>query len=76
MLDNHITNEDQQDINEEIVENIFTLLQNGKDLILNEVCKYEILDKIKYYSTLNTKENSGYSNRMKFKMMDIIDLYK
>ena len=76
MLDNNITNEDQQDINEEIVENIFTLLQNGKDLILNEVCKYEILDKIKYYSTLNTKENSGYSNRMKFKMMDIIDLYK
>lgn len=76
MLDNNITNKDQQDINEEIVENIFTFLQNGKDLILNEVCKYEILDKIKYYSTLNIKENSGYSNRMKFKMMDIIDLYK
>lgn len=76
MLENNLKNEQKQNINEEIVENIFTFLQNGKDLILNEVCKYDLIDKIKYYSMLNTKDNLGYSSRMKFKMMDIIDLYK
>lgn len=75
-LNENINQIEQQDINEELVENIYTALQHGKDLILNEVCKYDILDKIKYYSTLNTKENSGFSTRMKFKMMDILDLYK
>lgn len=76
MLDNNLKNDSEQYINEEVVENIFTFLQNGKNLILNEVCKYNILEKIKHYSKLNTKENPGYSNRMKFKMMDILDLYK
>lgn len=76
MLDNNIKNDSNQYTNEEVVENIFTLLQSGKKLISNEVCKYNIVDKIKCYSELNIKENSGYSNRMKFKMLDILDLYK
>jgi len=76
MLDNNLKSANHQNINEEIVENIFTVMQQGRHLILNEVCKYDIIDKIKNYSILNLKDNSGYSNRMKFKMLDILDLYK
>ena len=63
-------------INEEITENIFIVLQEGKDLIMKEVCKYDIIEKIKYYSVLKTSDYQGYTSRMKFKMMDLLDLYK
>jgi hypothetical protein len=76
MLDNNLKSINHQNTNEEIVENIFTVMQQGRHLILNEVCKYDIIDKIKNYSILNLKDNLGYSNRMKFKMLDILDLYK
>ena len=76
MLDNNLKSTNHQNTNEEIVENIFTVMQQGRHLILNEVCKYDIIDKIKNYSILNLKDNLGYSNRMKFKMLDILDLYK
>lgn len=76
ILNKNIKNNELLNINEEIVENIFTALQQGKELILNEVCKYDIMERIKYYSSLSIKDNSGFSSRMKFKMMDIIDLYK
>jgi len=74
MLDSNLNN--NQSINEEVVENLFTALQYGRELISKEVCKYDIIEKIKYYSSLNVKDNLGYSNRMKFKMLDILDLYK
>ena len=76
ILDTNIKNIDYLNINEEIVENIFIALQKGIELIKNEVCKYELINKIKEYSCLNNKENKGFSSRMKFKMLDIIDLYK
>ena len=62
--------------NEEIIEILFIILQEGKQLIMKEVCKYDIIEKIKYYSTLKVSEFGGFSNRMKFKMMDLFDLYK
>tara|TARA_Y100001970_G_C13649454_1_gene562838 strand:+ start:111 stop:353 length:243 start_codon:yes stop_codon:yes gene_type:complete len=76
ILNDNIKNNDYLNTNEELVENIFIALHNGKELFENEVCKYELLNKIKEYSTLNIKEYTGFSSRMKFKMLDIIDLYE
>lgn len=75
-LHNNLQEKDNIFINEEIIENIFTILQEGKDLITKEVCKYDIIEKIKYYSSLKVSEYHGFSSRMKFKMMDLLDVYK
>jgi hypothetical protein len=75
-LHNNLQEKDNIFINEEIIENIFTILQEGKDLITKEVCKYDIIEKIKYYSSLKVSEYEGFSSRMKFKMMDLLDVYK
>ncbi len=75
-LYNNLQEKDNLFINEEIIENIFTILQEGKDLITKEVCKYDIIEKIKYYSSLKVSEYQGFSSRMKFKMMDLLDVYK
>lgn len=63
-------------INEEIVENIFVVFSEGKTLILNEVSRYELLAKLKELSSLSTGQNPGITNRIRFKCMDISDLYK
>ena len=75
-LYNNLQEKDNLFINEEIIENIFTILQEGKELITKEVCKYDIIEKIKYYSSLKVSEYQGFSSRMKFKMMDLLDVYK
>jgi len=75
-LQNNIQDKEYTSINEEIVENIFTLLHEGKDLIMKEVCKYDIIEKIKHYSSLKVSDHQGFSSRMKFKMMDLLDVYK
>ena len=63
-------------INEEITENISVLMTEGKDLIMKEVSKYELIDQMKAYSQMKSKEYEGFSSRMRFKYMDIIELYK
>jgi hypothetical protein len=63
-------------INEEITENISVLMTEGKDLIMKEVCKYELIEQMKSYSQLKTNDCGGFSSRMRFKYMDIIELYK
>jgi hypothetical protein len=63
-------------INEEIVENIFVVFSEGKTLLLNEVSRYELLAKVKELSSLSTGQNPGITNRIRFKCMDISDLYK
>lgn len=63
-------------INEEITENISVLMTEGKDLIMKEVCKYELIEQMKAYSQMKSKEYGGFSSRMRFKYMDIIELYK
>jgi len=63
-------------INEEIVENIFVVFSEGKTLILNEVSRYELLAKVKELSSLSIGQNPGITNRIRFKCMDISDLYK
>ena len=63
-------------INEEITENISVLMTEGKDLITKEVIKYKLIEQIKAYSQLKIKDYGGFSSRMRFKYMDIIELYK
>ena len=75
-LNTNLSDKDNININEEIIENLFMILQEGRTLIMKEVCKYDIIEKIKYYSTLKVSEYTGFSSRMKFKMMDLLDLYK
>ena len=62
-------------INEEIVENIFVIFSDGKDILLNEVSRYVLISKVKDLITTKISMNKGFSNRMKFKCMDIMDLY-
>lgn len=63
-------------INEEIIENIFVIFSDGKEVILNEVSRYTFIEKIKDLMSVKISSNKGFSNRMKFKCMDINDLYK
>jgi len=63
-------------MNEEIVENIFVIFSEGKSLILKEVSRYELLEKIKELTGFSPGQNPGITNRIKFKCMDISDLYK
>ena len=51
-------------------------MTEGKDLIMKEVCKYELIEQMKAYSQMKAKEYGGFSSRMRFKYMDIIELYK
>ena len=75
-LNDNLQVKENKYINEEIIENIFIVLQEGKDLIMKEVYKYDIIEKIKYYSALKVSDYQGFTSRMKFKMMDLLDLYK
>lgn len=63
-------------INEEILENVFVIVDEGKPIIMKEVSKYEIIGQITEFSKLKMADCPGFSNRMRFKCMDIIDLYK
>lgn len=63
-------------INEEILENIFVVFSEGKALIMSEVSRYDLLKQIKELSGLSSSQNPGITNRMRFKCMDILDLYK
>lgn len=62
-------------INEEIIENVFVIYSDGKDILLNEVSRYALISKVKDLTTIKLSANKGFSNRMKFKCMDIMDLY-
>ena len=63
-------------INEEILENVFVIVDEGKPIIMKEVSKYEIIGQITEFSKLKMADCPGFSNRMRFKCMDILDLYK
>ena len=62
--------------NDEIIENIFVIFSEGKPLIMKEVSKYDLLKQVKEVSGLTTGQNPGITNRIRFKCMDISDLYK
>lgn len=79
LFDNIEINENNKSsvsINEEIIENIFVIFSDGRLIINKEVSKYELINKITSYSKYKVSDHPGFSNRMKFKCMDILDLYK
>lgn len=75
-IEDNKDNKDDININEEILENIFVIFSEGQDIINKEVSKYELINKIKYLTSLKISEHPGFSSRMRFKCMDILDLYK
>lgn len=75
-LEDNIENQEKLQINEEIVENISVFVKEGKQKILKDVSKFSIEEKIKYYSELQYKKNTGFSTRMKFKFMDLVEFFK
>jgi hypothetical protein len=79
MFDKIDTNKDSRDElekNEERMETVFTIMSEGKELILKDISKYSLLEKVKEYSIMKTGDYHGYSSRMKFKCMDLVDMYK
>lgn len=75
-LEDNIENKEKLHINEEIVENISVFVKEGKQKILKDVSKFSIEENLNYYSELKFKKNTGYSTRMKFKFMDLVEFFK
>jgi hypothetical protein len=75
-LEDNIENVEKQNINEEIVENISVFITEGKDKILKDVSKYSIEQNLIKYSQLKDKSKVGFSNRMRFKFMDLVEYFK
>ena len=75
-IDTNKLNKAEMELNEEVIENIFVIMSEAKELVLKEVSKYSLLEKIAQYSTLKSGENPGFSSRMRFKCMDLVELYK
>tara|TARA_B100000123_G_scaffold80047_2_gene57576 strand:- start:2973 stop:3902 length:930 start_codon:yes stop_codon:yes gene_type:complete len=62
-------------INEEIIEDIGVFIRDGINLINKNVCKYSISKKIQKYATLKTSDFDGFSSRIKFKCLDLVELF-
>jgi hypothetical protein len=75
-IENNKGDRNQVNINEEILENIFVIFSEGQDIINKEVSKYELIAKITTLVKYKIADYSGFSSRMRFKCMDILDLYK
>ena len=58
----------------ELSENIFIIVQNGKNNFNEANVFNEIINKIKPVTQLKVKEHAGLSNKAVFKFMDIIDI--
>ena len=70
----NIKNKNKCFICEEIVENLFILITEGKEILKNidEWCSInEFITKSK---TLNVENNHSFTNKIKFKLMDIYDI--
>tara|TARA_B000000557_G_scaffold185442_1_gene151600 strand:+ start:531 stop:1370 length:840 start_codon:yes stop_codon:yes gene_type:complete len=70
----NIKNENQAFICEEIVENIFILITEGKEILKkadewSSICEFIIESK-----TLPVSNNPSFTNKIKFKLMDIYDI--
>tara|TARA_Y100000816_G_scaffold273629_1_gene240142 strand:+ start:1185 stop:2117 length:933 start_codon:yes stop_codon:yes gene_type:complete len=75
-LEDNIENVEKQNINEEIVENISVFIKEGKEKILKDVSKYSIEQNLIKYSELKDKSKIGFSTRMRFKFMDLVEYFK
>jgi hypothetical protein len=75
-LEDNIEDSEKQNINEEIVENISVFIKEGKEKILKDVSKYSIEQNLIKYSELKDKSKVGFSTRMRFKFMDLVEYFK
>ena len=75
-FEENIEKEGTTEINEEIVENISVFITVGKGLINKNVTKYVITEHIKKYSEMKGSEKPGFSNRIRFKCMDLVEELK
>lgn len=75
-IESEIDNKEQLNINEELFENICVFVGACKQTILKSVSKYMILKNLEKYSKIQTNEYKGFSSRMKFKSMDLLELLK
>lgn len=75
-IDANKLNRSELELNEEIIENIFVIMSEAKILITKEVSKYTLIEKITEYSKYKSSDNPGFSSRMRFKCMDLVELYK
>ena len=75
-LEDNIENVEKQNINEEIVENISVFIKEGKEKILKDVSKYSIEQNLIKYSELKDKSKVGFSTRMRFKFMHLVEYFK
>jgi len=76
MLFKNIDEEGRENIVEEITENLFIILINGKPDLSGEKDWDSIINKIVDITKLVVKEHPSFTSRAKFKNMDIIDNLK
>ena len=75
-IESNKENRQHVNVNEEILENIFVIFSEGQSIINKEVSKYELITKITSLTKYKVVDYPGFSSRMRFKCMDILDLYK
>lgn len=73
VTDQNLDNSDSRYIIEEISENLFILIVDGKKYIETHNEWDNIVDKIEYFSLLNLKDYNGMSSKSLFKYMDIYE---
>ena len=73
VTDQNLENLDSRYIIEEISENLFILIVDGKECIESHNEWDNIVDKIEYFSLLNIKQYNGMSSKSLFKYMDIFE---
>ncbi len=75
-FEKNIEDESTTAINEEIIENMSVFITVGKELINKNVIKYSITEQITKYSKMKGTEKPGFSNRIRFKCMDLVEELK
>ena len=73
VTDQNLENSDSRYIIEEISENLYILIVDGKEYIQTHNEWDNIVDKIEYFSLLNVKDYNGISSKSLFKYMDIYE---
>jgi len=73
VTDQNLENSDSRYIIEEISENLFILIVDGKKYIETHNEWDNIVDKIEYFTLLNLKDYNGMSSKSLFKYMDIYE---
>lgn len=73
VTDQNLDNSDSRYIIEEISENLFILIVDGKEYIQTHNEWDNIVDKIEYFSLLSIKDCNGMSSKSSFKYMDIYE---